>query len=276
MLMPFIPPSLIKANFYDNIVSAGLTSGLENVVDIGASTSYGGSGQTITNISGSATDDWWFGVDGTATTDDPTFTGTAGNLLSTTYLSYDGGDYNHQKTQPAYVDNFHKNNADLTIWVWMQLVASTQDDFCGNAKNTNSIGISILQNGTDKIQFQVNTGGGAGTAALSVTSSDSFTTGSPALFILSLDEATGAGGSFMYDTGAYLQVASADTFDGTYTSPSASAATAALDIGGVEASTGGNKLSNGARVYGWGMSSVSWTKAQCDSFYDLSKSRFGL
>ena len=95
------------------------------------------------------------------------------------------------------------------------------------------------------------------------------------LFGVSIDEATGAGGGFLFKDGDYDQVGSADTFDATYTSPSASNATYTLEIGATE--QGNRKLASGSRVAGvmvWEGGII--TKANMVTLWNAQKDRFGL
>lgn len=78
---------------------------------------YSGSGQNVNNINPSpnsgtsqASYDLYRGADGTSTTDDPTFSGTAGD--SGAKFTLDGGDYfKLQGANPSFVDNWHDSTA---------------------------------------------------------------------------------------------------------------------------------------------------------------------
>jgi hypothetical protein len=107
--------------------------GLELVVsstccdlDATLSGSYGGSGQTWTNLTTTPADgtdqtewDAFLGADISVSTDDPTFTGSAGD--SAAYFSFDGGDYFQFKAPPALVqEKIHKTAfADTELWIAM-------------------------------------------------------------------------------------------------------------------------------------------------------------
>ena len=99
-----------EQNFHQDLVDLDLTSNLRLVFDAGSSKSYDGSSQTWTNLV-TAEEDAWRGANDSATTDDPTFNGTSGNLSSSEYFSYDGGDHHRLKSSPTWLDSFHKNNA---------------------------------------------------------------------------------------------------------------------------------------------------------------------
>jgi hypothetical protein len=111
-------PSLASGNpapSYLNILGRlGLTTGLQLCLDPGERASYPGSGQTWTDRSGQG-NDYFRGADNTATTDDPTFNGTAGNLSASEYFSVDGGDYFTQTADQSFADNWRQNNAAFSI-----------------------------------------------------------------------------------------------------------------------------------------------------------------
>lgn len=85
-------------------------------LDATIAASYGGTGQTWANLettpadsSSQSANDFHFGDDGTATTDDPTFTGTPGS--GSAYFLLDGGDYFTAKNPTTtLVNNIHKTN----------------------------------------------------------------------------------------------------------------------------------------------------------------------
>jgi hypothetical protein len=87
--------------------------------------SYSGSGQTWANLidtpadgSGQTAFDVWRGASSSASTDDPTFNGTAGD--SAAYWSFDGGDFFRctlsAANQPALWKNMGKSNSDGVFW----------------------------------------------------------------------------------------------------------------------------------------------------------------
>ena len=111
---PVIQPTLITA-----ITTAGLTSGIQYALDAGDSNSYSGTGQSWLDTSGNE-QDFFRGADGSASTDDPTFNGTAGGLSDTEYWSFDGGDFfRYDSAQETWMDNLHKNNARFAFMAWV-------------------------------------------------------------------------------------------------------------------------------------------------------------
>jgi len=92
---------------------------------------------------------------------------------------------------------------------------------------------------------------------------------------LTIDEAAGVGGSFHYLNGAYNQVSSSNTFDGSYASPSASSAVNTKVIGGTGG--GGFPLNSGARVASFAVIEGGiLSKEQLDAIWNESRVRFGV
>lgn len=102
------------------------------LLEASKSASYSGSGQTWSNLvptpaDGSAQTDYDFyrGDTSSATTDDPTFNGTAG--VAGAYWSYDGGDFHRiiTGTVPTFLKSAHKTSAANTSWLaWCGRVAN--------------------------------------------------------------------------------------------------------------------------------------------------------
>ena len=106
-----------EANFYEDIVTAGLTSGLRVVLDAGSADA--GSGQSWLDVSGNGVD-FFRGADGNSSTDDPAYNGTLGNLSSSEYYSYDGGDFfTYDSTNESWMQDMHKDNAEFSIAMWL-------------------------------------------------------------------------------------------------------------------------------------------------------------
>lgn len=96
-------------------------------LDATIAASYGGTGQTWANLTTSPADgagrtdyDFFLGADGSATTDDPTFTGSAGDPAA--YFALDGGDYFQSKTFSAMTTlfNLHKSGTSGQQW-WVAM-----------------------------------------------------------------------------------------------------------------------------------------------------------
>jgi hypothetical protein len=96
------------------VTSLGLTSNFVLCLDSGDTSSYSGSGQTWTDVSGSSNN---FLRGGTATVDtfDPTFTGTAGVATESTYWLFDGTDNFGDNGTLSFADNWHNASANWTM-----------------------------------------------------------------------------------------------------------------------------------------------------------------
>lgn len=252
----------------------GLMSNLQLCLDAGEKASYSGSGQSFLDIAGGGYD-FFRGADGTATTDDPTFNGTAGGLSSGEYWSFDGGDYfRYDTSNETWMANYHKDNATLSIACWVYhssdgAVRHVPLFSTFNGVNT-GVGLDLYTITTQKLQLLVGNGSGTGYALSKV--SDAVLSNSAWHFLgLSLDE---AGNGFFYADGGYLQVGAADTWTAAYTSPSAAGATNTLEIGALAPAS--VFAANGDRFAGGLYWSTALTKASFDNLWAASRGRFGV
>lgn len=261
-----------EANFYQDIVDAGLSTDLRLVFDIGSS-SQDHSSQTLTNlVSGGV--DTWRGGDSGSSTDDPTFNGASGGLSSSDYLSFDGGDFCKMKSQPSYIDDMHQDNAIYSLLIWLYLIAGATNQVLFETTTNLEVGtgITLFIQTAEHVQFGV---ANASTAVLTVEADENaISENAWHLIGMSLNEATGSGGGFFYLDGAFHQVSSADTFTSTYSSPSTGVATQPMLFGGNV-----NKfLNNNSRIAGvmlWS-GGTAMTKANFDTIWTAQKGRFGL
>ena len=173
--------------FFHNKVESGanrtlpLGSVLASTVadwDATISDSYSGTGQTWANIETTPADgssqtdyDLYRGATSGASTDDPTFNGTAGNEAA--YWSFDGGDaFKKQAANTAFLSNLHKTTGGQDYWfaMWLKTPSSdpTQvfsrlfDTFNGtnhgctlflvHSNGTNTANLRFLQRGTSVVQ----------------------------------------------------------------------------------------------------------------------------
>lgn len=94
------------------------------------------------------------------------------------------------------------------------------------------------------------------------------------------DEAGGANQSFFWSNGVYNPYSTNDTWDGAYSSPSASAALktfAILDMGGGDTVNIDSQARDGTKLGGWFMwEGGKLSKANLDAFYSATKGRYGL
>lgn len=141
-------------------------------LDATISASYGGSGQTWANLIASPADgaaqtdyDFFLGADGDVSTDDPTFTGTAGS--NTAYWAMDGGDDWHSvvETNPPLMNIMHRTSSGSNFWIaaafrfadgGFQMVFSNMgpifvngvEIFVSETQSGNGVRVNIARSGT--------------------------------------------------------------------------------------------------------------------------------
>jgi hypothetical protein len=256
------------------ITAANLGNNLVFALDAGDGASYGG-GTSWLDTSGN--DHHFFlgatnGVDST----DPTFNGLPGALSSAEYFSSDGGDlFTYNTSNPAAIDALHKDNAAFTLLATIWDPPGSTFSLLGTASLISNVGIDIRIRGTDKVTIEGVNGSGS-TQLLSKTSDAAISTNAWTVVALSINEAGGSSGSFLWEKGSYLQVGSSNTFDAVYTSPSASGATHTAQIGARGNSA--SPLPNTGRIAQIALWSTSISKVNLDALYGQAgiKTRFGL
>lgn len=198
----------VADNFYGDIVGLGLDSGLVRCVDAGSADSYSGSGQIWADLS-PAGNDLYLGDDGSASANDPTFVGTAGEIGPTTYFRADGNDRFAEVSRVA--DAWSKNNALFTASVLfynISLVGSYP--LLSNNDGANSIGYFIEKLSSN---CRVEVGRGGADALQKDTIGAAIQVGWN-LVTVSQDEGAG---TLLIDVNG-----TTESFTGTYTIPSAS------------------------------------------------------
>jgi hypothetical protein len=254
-----------EQNFFQDLVDDGLDTNCVLCLDAGSATSYDGSSQNFVDLTANG-NDFYLGSSGTPTTDDPTFNGTSGNLSSSEYFQTDGGDVmDLQGANPTWVDNMHKNGATWTALFWVYIVnppGSTNYSLWGTSGGTN--GIRVVLNDADKYQFLVDTG------HLN-TSSPSVAAGYAGWNLVgwSIDENGGAAASFFYRNGVET------TFNSAFSSPSAAAATAKLELFG-HGNSASTLCYTGTRIASAQFFDTNLTAANVDTIWATQKGRFGL
>lgn len=257
------------ASLHDAIVARGKTAGLIACYDIGAASSWPGTGQHWLDMSGNG-NDVFLGPDVTVTTNDPTPAGTPGALSPLERWQFGGDDFfRHDGANPAEVETLHKNNA---IWSWFAAVnhdfgAGGNRIFATHANNPANVGVMVAITTGGGQNVTIADGGGTfdvsfnGTAALS---------GGWHFYAGSIYEAGGMV-SFLWVDGDYSQVGGSDLFDAAYPSPSAAAATYALSIG-----SGGNAelpLKSGSEMSMLALFDGTHTKADFDFYRAMLQGR---
>jgi len=254
-----------KSNYgmllYDAIVAASLTTNLQVCLDAGDSASWPGSGTKWLDRSGNGYD-FFLGDDGT--TNAPSFVGIPGGRQS--YWLFNGSSYfTYDTTNETWMENLHKNSAVFSYVVIYYTDVSTGASF----GDTGSGQTGIFQG------YRTTTVTNATATVITKTGDTTTSTDAWNFAGTSLTEATGAGGGFHYINGGYNQVSASDTFDSTYSSPAAGAATYTMQV----AAGGNGALLSGAGsrmscIAIWGGTAIS--KANMDTLWASMRGRFGL
>lgn len=247
----------------------GQTSNLKLTQDLGDSNCYPGSGQTVTDTSGTGTH-FNLGADNSATSTDPTFNGVAGGLSASEYLGFDGGDYLRlAASNPAWINNLHKDNALFTLMMWVRLGASGTNrglfgTYGGLATN---IGVGWYVSSANLLTFQAHNG--SGTPAYNQTSSNSIADSTWLCLGLSVNEAQAVAGVTYFQNGAV------DTDAGAYNSPSASDATYTAEIAARgNANAPVPNLTRVAMFMAW--EGRALPAAAMDAVFQTTRGRFGV
>lgn len=269
----WIPPSKADARFFTVLTNLGLTTNLKLCLDSGDEASYT-SGQKFLDRSGGGYD-FFFGADATAAADDPTFNGVAGAVSSAEYMSFDGGDFFlYDTANETWMQNIHKDGftGGIAAWVYCPASGGLQSGTYNGASANIGFGFVV---GTGDHGFRTAKAVGGGVYAL-LKSGDAFPNASAWNFAAVSINENGGNVSFLYLNGAYNQVSAANTFDAAYSSPSAAAATTTMGVGS-NGGTTADKASSGTRLGGY----VVWegtapTKANFDSFFATTRTRYGI
>jgi hypothetical protein len=235
-----------------------LTSGLQICLDSSDFRSYA-SGTDWDDISGNGND---FASGGGATA--PTFNGVAGELAN--YWSTDAGDYFRIGANPAVVNQMHQNSAVFTIaaWVYWSDVSSANNIICGtNGASGTTHGIYWGLVTTDNLSF-VKTNGSAAQVVFNIANTVPLNTWS--FVTLATTEATPL--HTIGQNGSYTTNATA------YTSPSASAATYAMELFMFGNAVNGS--TNGSRMGAFAVWNTALTQAQTTAIYNRTRRRFGV
>jgi len=215
----------------------------------------------IKDLAGNTTD-LTRGANSGSSTDDPTFNDD-GEFSADSYFSFDGGDFIRCGASDAWQNTFHKDNAVLTIMCvhWLPVTHGNGYVFYTADGVAGMIGCRLLPAhvSADTAEFSVRSAGGQPFAATSTTAC---VEGAWNFILISLTEATGAGGGFWHVNGTN------DTaFDSTYTSPDASAADDPLTIGAHGGMSGG-LLDNGSRIGALAAWTSALTTTNASAIYD--------
>jgi hypothetical protein len=264
-------PAIIKpveAKYAANPVSLfsiiqllGLTTNLEMCLDTRVGASYT-SGLRWVDLTANGYN-FFKGTDGTTAA--PTFVGTAG--MPSAYFSLDGTQYfTYDSANETWMTAMHQNNA-LFSWVIISYHGTAFGMLLGDngTSTTAGTGLNLALNATEQLALRVRN---AGAAVCTYTSTATVGENTLSFVGLSVNEAAGASG------GNALINGTAETFDATYSSPSAGAATQTLQLGAV----GGGALiaPNGNRFVAAAAWSRALTAAQLLSLRQMIRQPIGL
>jgi hypothetical protein len=194
----------------------GLSTGLVLCFDARDNRTYPGSGTQLLDQSGGGYD-FNFGAAAAA----PTFTGTANEADA--YLAFDGGDYlTYEAANAAWMDAMHQASA-LWSWVFGFYHVSAEGSLVGtNGGTTTNTGMNITYSAAEAVTCRVRNAGSP--VLTSYTSVATLTENANNFVGVSVNSAAGASGGFARINGT------AETFDATYASPAAGAATNVLQL----------------------------------------------
>lgn len=247
---------------FDVLRKLGLTPGLQFCLDAGDAASFA-SGQSWLDRSGNG-QDFFVGLNGSATASDPTFTGTAGRLSSGEYFACDGGDYfTYDTANETWMESLHKDSALFSFACWMYPAGSAANGLFGTLGNSASNhGAQLLCNTSNgNVSYQV--GNGSGTLALNASSNLGAVAGAWQFFAVMVNEAESRVVRMRNLTAAETSSA--------YGSPSSSAATSVFGVG--QLGGGSTPLPNGGRIAFAAAWTGERTVKQMRDFYALTSPR---
>ena len=259
---------------YEVLSSRGLLGSLKLCLDAADILSYS-SGQSFLDRSGGGYD-FFLGATSASAADDPTFNGVAGARSSSEYFSFDGGDsFRYDSASETWMDAMHQDSGLVTVFYALYAPATLGSDMSiigttGGAGGSRGLQRESDGSGVPRLRII-----GGSVTRVDKTATTAYGTSAWNLCALSYDEAAGAGGSFFWRNGSYNQVAGADTFDGTNSSPDAGAAGAVMEVGAL--GNANTPLRNGSRIACLAVwQGVDLTKAQLDDIWTDMRGRFGL
>lgn len=212
--------------------------------------SYSGSGQVWSNlVAAPATGEpqanyhFYLGGSATATTDDPTFNGVAGN--SAAYWSFDGGDWFDDVSMPtsSYICNIHRTDASRPVTLGFAFRTPgtlTQSRLFSTNAASNTHGISLRMD-TNGALVSVQSAG-SGFASNGVLPSSTLTTNTDYLLLVALNSGSTGGEKY------WLNSTTGSGWSAGYAPNAGSTSSIGACIGAQ--TTHGQPLGNGTRLYG--------------------------
>lgn len=201
----------------------GLLTNLKLCLDAGDASSYT-SGQSWLDVSGNGSD-FFVGATVGAEGSDPTFNGVAGSLTPNEYWSFDGGDYfRYDSANETWMTNMHKDSAAFTLVTWTYINAlGTANGLAGTrGASAGNTGVIFFKAADETLNLFVNNAGVS--VANHGTSLGAIAKVGWNFFACSIDETDAATGAKFNVNGV------SESYDGTYTAPSAGAASFTMEI----------------------------------------------
>jgi hypothetical protein len=255
-----------KGSMIEAINSLGLQSGLELCLDAGAASSYDGSSQTWTDLSGNGYS-FFRGTTSGSEGSDPTFNGVSGRQSSSEYFSYDGGDvFTISVSNPAWVNNLFKNNAlgTVVLWSWFNTTADFQNMI--GCQGTSGGFWYFSANPTNTFGFLA--GDDAANTELSFTSTMTFTEDAWQFLGFAVDEAGNSHRLHLNGT--------SEEKTGTMPSPSVTNSNSPLKIGSGGTSSPTYPIESGGRVNCVAAWSRALTATELSDLFGVMRGKFGV
>jgi len=252
-------------------------------LDATRSDSTDGSSQTWSNRTAAPADsaaqtdyDFYRGANSTATTDDPTFNGSAGSTAA--YWSFDGGDFFSLKsgTNTTFLNNLHKTTGGADWWAAFVVYLAGNGGALLNTRSTSSSTVEGVYCNLGTTGTALNAsldgfavlhsqrGDSAAVSANTTSTSTGLTGGVPVLYVVSHKHSTNE--TFIYSNGEKY------TYSHTYNSTTDSAGLA-MQIG---QSIAGAKLTSDTRLYSVAMGNTAVTdgiEAAIRAYFEAAHSR---
>jgi hypothetical protein len=273
--MPVFSPAIAAipnpGSFWQIAQYLGIDSNMQWCLDAADIASMPSSSDQTWLNRGASSLNWIRGGSTSASSDDPAFNGTAGDLKAATYFSFDGGDFflqtNSGGAQPSFMQRIHADNALFAMAFWCQFASISAingliSTFDGNTGVRGSY-FRVTSGAT--LQLLIGRGSG-GTYVLNAESAATIPTGRPVFLAVAVDEATG--------TGIFQIDGTQESFTSTYTTPSSGTFGAAIRVGSSSGTS--HRFENGNRMFGWWLrESATLTATQLMALYKRSRMRPG-
>jgi hypothetical protein len=259
-------PYVIPTTMIDVIKHLGYQTNLQFVVDAGDAASYAGSGDTVSDVSGSAFH-WQVGSAAGADANDPTYVGVAGRQSSGEYfrsVSFD--DELYAAARSTFTDSLHQNNAVFTYVAWVRMAqhdAVNGASFFRTGAAAATRGV-LLGDGIVGNDLALGVYTSAAAVVADIQTGLTLPTTSWMFVALALDEAAGT-----WRARVNGNVASGAV---TYSSPEAGASGIVPRIGSTNDQAGGYSGDNNS-VAMW---SRMLSAAELTALYTATKTKFGL